>query len=82
MSDQTRRLRRTATDPVRCRHRVRVRLFAVQLHPHPVLGDRGERDEPVGEVGRDALGEEGIEDVGMLDAERGEGVVVQPDPAT
>ena len=50
-------------------------------HPHPVLGDDGHRDEPVGEERRHALGEERIEAVGLLHAERGEGVVVHPDPA-
>ncbi len=36
---------------------------------------------PSAKEDRDALGEEPVEDVGMLDPEGGEGVVVHPDPA-
>ena len=48
--------------------------------PDAVLGNGGHRHEAIGEQGRDTLGEERIEDVGLVDPEGGEGVVVDADP--
>ena len=50
--------------------------------PHPVLGHGGHGHQAIGEQGRDALGEELVEDVGVVDPEGGEGVVVHPDPTS
>jgi hypothetical protein len=49
--------------------------------PHPVLGDDGHRHQSVGEQRGGALGEEPVEDVGLIDPEGGQGVVVDADPA-
>ena len=49
--------------------------------PDAVLGDDGHRHQAVGKQRGDALGEEPVEDVGLVDPEGGQGVVVDADPA-
>lgn len=49
--------------------------------PDAVLGDPGERDEPVRDERRNALGEEPVEQIAVVDPEVGQRVVVDADAA-
>jgi hypothetical protein len=46
------------------------------------VGDAGEADLASRQEGGDALGQERVEEIGLLDPEVGQGVVVDADPAT
>lgn len=49
--------------------------------PHPVLGDGRHGHQAIGEQRRDVRREQPVEDVGVLDPEGGERVVIHPDAA-